>query len=270
MGLVFNSTIAGHYYDWTASGQGRAIEKSLEGLVTQLLDPKSGDRVLDIGCGAANHLLIFSRMGLDVSGVDSSKAMINRAQTRLGNRCTLKTAPAQDLPFDDNEFDLATLINTLEFLDDPIEALREAGRVAQKRVFVGVFNSLSWNGVIKKAQGYLGNPLFRRARFYNLWQLKSLLEAAYGPVPMQWKCVKIQPRFYAETDFLNKGFWNWENSPFGFFLGISATLVYRFKTKSLPLKVRVKNAGQPLIGSRTIEDVNRNQGVPTDARSFFI
>lgn len=257
MGLVFDSTIAGHYYDWMVSGQGRAIEKSLEGLVTRLLDPKSGDRILDIGCGAANHLLIFSRMGLDVSGIDSSKVMIERAQARLGNRCTLKTAAAENLPFDDNEFDLATFINTLEFLDDPQEALREAGRVAQKKVFVGTFNSFSWNGVVKRAQGYLGNPLFKHTRFFSLWQLKTLLEAAYGPVPMEWKCVKIRPRFYKESDFLSKGFWNWENSPFGFFLGISASLVYRFRTKGLPLKVRVKNAGQPLIGSRTLEDVNR-------------
>jgi len=270
MGLIFDEKSAGAYETWHHSSQGRAIDRSIEELIAALLDPKPGERVLDIGSGTGNHLLVLSRMGMVVSGIDASSHMIDKSKNRLGNRCTLKQGFAEDLPFDDNEFDLAVLINTLEFLDNPLEALREAGRVAKKKVLVGVINGLSWNGLLKRAQGYFGDPLFGHARFYNIWQLKSLFQAAYGPVPISWGCIKARPSFIEKIRPFGKELWTWKNSPFRSFLGVSATMVYRVKTDNLPLKIRLQKAGQSLVGAKTLRDLNRNKGVKGNERGLSI
>jgi len=260
MGFVFDRNMARIYDAWSRSSQGRAIDRSIEQLILSLLDPGLGERVLDIGCGSGNHLLILNKMGLDVSGVDASPEMIELAKERLGHRCTLKTGVAEDLPFEDNEFDFAVLINTVEFLDNPVEALREAGRVANKKVFVGVINSLSWNGLLRRIEGYLGNPLFGGAKFYNLWQLKSLLKAAYGPVPISWGCIKLRPSFVEEMRPFGRPLWDWKESPFGFFLGVSATMAYRIKADKIPLKIRLKEATQPLMTVKTFSQMAAHQG----------
>ena len=270
MGLVFDRNIARLYESWYQSPQGRAIDRSIEQLILALLDPIPGQRILDIGCGAGNHLIIFNKLGLDISGVDASPLMIRMAKERLGHRCTLKRGMAEDLPFSDNEFDLAVFINTLEFLDDPIQALREAGRVASKKVFVGVLNSLSWNGLIKRIQGYLGSPLFSRAKLFNLWQLRSFLQMAYGNVPICWGCIKIRPAFIKEIDLFPKDFLTSKHSPFASFLGISATMEYRLKTDNLPLKIRLRKASQTFIGAGTCRDLNLNQGDHSNERSLSL
>ena len=214
-------------------------------MVLSVLDPLPGERLLEIGCGDGNHLLMFNRLGLDVTGVDASVDMVEAAKSRLGPRSVIKVGLAEDLPFDDNEFDLAVLIHTLEFLDNPLLALREAGRVARKKVFIGVLNSLSWNGVLKRIQGYFGDPLFGQATFYNLWQIKSLLQLAYGDVPISWECIRIIPSYLDEMVPFGKELLGRRHSPFGFFLGLAATMVYTVKTDSVPLKVRLKTAVKP-------------------------
>jgi ubiquinone/menaquinone biosynthesis C-methylase UbiE len=270
MGIIFDRNIARLYEDWYHSPQGRGIDRSIEQLILTLLDPVPGQRVLDIGCGTGNHLIVFSKLGLDITGIDASPHMIQKAKERLGHRCALKTGMAEDLPFDDNEFDLAVFINTLEFLDDPLIALREAGRVAERKVFVGVLNSLSWNGLIKRMQGYFGNPLFNRANLFNLWQLRSLLQAAYGRVPISWSCIKTRLTFIEDIRPFAKELPTWKHSPFAFFIGLSATMKYHIKTDTLPLKIRLKKATQPFIGARTFEDINRVQGVRGNERGISI
>jgi ubiquinone/menaquinone biosynthesis C-methylase UbiE len=268
MGFIFDQNMARLYDAWTRSGQGRAIERAIEPLVLNLLDPGLGERVLDIGCGTGNHLLMLNRIGLEVSGVDASPQVIDWARKRLGHRSTLKVGLAEDLPFEDNEFDFAVMINTLEFLDRPVDALREAGRVANRKVFIGVMNSFSWNGLLRKIEGYLGDPLFGGAKFYNLWQLKSLLKNAFGHVPLSWGCIKTPPSFLEEMRPFGRPLWHWKDSPFGFFLGISATMAYRIKADSLPLKVRLKEATRSLMGASTFGDIQRRNGAHGDERGL--
>ena len=270
MGLIFDENSLGFYDAWRRSAQGRAIEGSLEKLFQSLVEPRPGQRVLDVGCGTGNHLLILNRMGLNISGTDASHAMVQKARKRLGHRSTLKQAMAEDLPFEDNEFDLVSLINALEFMDNPLQALREAGRVAGSKVFVGVLNSLSWNGILNRFHGYFNDPLFGQATFYNLWQIKSLMQLAYGPVPISWGCIKVVPGFVEDSRPSNKAFWNWKHSPFGFFLGLSATMVYTVRTENLPLKAKFKTASQALISARVRKEMDHARGVQKSERGLSV
>lgn len=256
MGHIFDITSARLFQSWYRSSQGKTIDELVNGSIIDLLNPQRGERVLDIGCGEGNHLLYLSSLGLDINGIDASPYMISRAKERLGDRCTLKTGMAEDLPFDDNEFDLAVFINTLEFLDDPLQALREAGRVAKRKVFVGTMNSLSWYSLCRKSASFFRKSIFKHVRFYNIWELKSYIRMAYGNVPITWRCAPVGSTILSGMDKLLFERWNIQHCPFGSFLGLSATILYRQKTEQHPLKVRLKKAGESIARGVTMKKIN--------------
>jgi SAM-dependent methyltransferase len=270
MGLIFDIRSATLYEAWCHSPQGMAMERMAEKCITTLLDPQPGERVLDVGCGSGNHLLFLSQLGLDITGVDASPYMISKARERLGERCSLKTGMAEDLPFDDNEFDLALLTNTLEFLDDPLPALREAGRVANRRVFIGVLNSFSWYCLFNKFQGLFRESLINHVRFYNVWELKSHVRVALGRVPIAWGSAQFWPPFLNRVGEMITDQWSLNRVPFGSFLGLTATVIYRMKTDTLPLKVRMGKARQSIARSLTMGNKNRGEGVRVDERGLSL
>jgi SAM-dependent methyltransferase len=270
MGLIFDINSAKLFQSWYQSSQGKAMEESINGSILALLKPQRGERILDLGCGEGNHLLFLNSLGLDISGIDASPYMISRARERLGNRCTLKTAMAEDLPFDDNEFDLAVFINTLEFVDDPLKALKEAGRVAKRKVFVGVMNSLSWNCLYRKSMGFFRESIFRYVRFYNIWDLKSYFKTAYGNAPLTWHCIPGRSSMFGRREKPLMERWDIKHCPFGSFIGVSATILYRFRTEQHPLKVRLKKAEQSVIRGASMKNLNRVAGRHSHERSVSL
>lgn len=270
MGLIFDINSARLYDSWYHSPKGRAMDKWVEDAVITLLNPRPGERILDIGCGAGNQLLFFNKMGLDLSGLDASPYMISRAKERLGNRCSLKTGKAEDLPYDDNEFDLAVLINTLEFLDDPQKALQEAARVAKRRVFIGVMNSFSWTCQCAKMKSLVRKSLFSCLRPYNLWELKSLVQGTLGNVPTGWHCGQIWPAFMGKIGRFLTEQWRFNHCPFGAFLGLSVTMTYWVRTEGHPLKIRLKKAGRSMVNGVTMENLKPAKEVQKNERSLSL
>lgn len=270
MGLIFDIRSARLYDSWYQSPQGKAMDKLTEKMILEMLEPHPGERVLDIGCGTGNHLLFFNKLGLDLNGVDASSLMIQKARERLGKRCSLKKARAEDLPFDDNEFDIAVFINTLEFLDDPLQALREAGRVTKRKVFIGVMNSLSWYCLCKRLQGFFHESLFNHLKPYNLWALRSFVRMAFGQVPLAWGCAQIWPPFVGKMAGCITEYRNLNHCPFGSVLGLAATIVYRVKTDNLPLKIGMNKAKQSIVSGVTMGNYNTVEGVQSDERGLSV
>jgi SAM-dependent methyltransferase len=261
MGLIFDAKAARLYEAWYQSPQGRAMERLVKESVSPLLELQAGERILDIGCGEGNHLQFFSGLGFDTCGLDASPYMIRRARERLGHRCTLELGNAEDLPFEDNEFDLALLINTLEFLDHPAEALMEAGRVARRSVFIGVTNSLSWYCLSTKLRSLFRKSLFTYATPYNLWELKSYVHSALGEVPIKWRCAQVKaPVLEKIGGFLSEQ-WYLESCPFGSFLGLCATMNYRVRTVQTPLKARLEQAGHPVVRGVTMGELRNERSL---------
>jgi len=85
--------------------------------VRDLVEPRPGDRVLDLGCaaGAVSHFL--STFGCDVVGVDSEELAIERARG-LFPRLRFEIADVRDLPFPDASFDKAVAADLVEHLED--------------------------------------------------------------------------------------------------------------------------------------------------------
>lgn len=246
------------------------MDRFVEESALTLLNPRPGERVLDIGCGEGNHLLFFSKLGLDVNGIDPSPYIMSRARERLGNRCALKKGRAEDLPFDDNEFDLAVLINTLEFLDDPLPALREAGRVARRGVFIVVMNSLSWFYLCRRFQGLFRESLFRHLRFYNLWELKSCARLAFGDAPLTWNCSQTWPPYVGGVFKTLGESLDPVQSPFGSFIGLYVTIRYWVQTDQHPLKMRLKKTEQSIARGMTMKEESPLGGARKDERSLPI
>ncbi len=249
MGLIFDARAARLYEAWYHSPQGRAMEMLVRESISSLLDLQPGERILDIGCGEGNHLLLLSQLGFDVFGLDASPYMVRHARERLGPRIMVRVGEAEALPFEDNEFDLALLINTIEFLDNPVEALSEAGRVARRAVFVGVTNSLSWFCLFAKLGSLFRKSLFRYANSYNLWELKAYMHSALGDVPIKWRCAQVRAPVLDRIGRLLSEQWYLQNCPFGSFLGLVAPIRYRLRTIQNPLKVRLDQAGHPAVRS---------------------
>lgn len=250
MGHIFDLRLAQLYEAWQKSPEGILLDRLSSELIPHLLRPQKGERILDIGCGTGNHLLLFYRLGFDVTGLDASPYMLDIARSRLGDKVSLKIGRAEDLPFEDNEFDLATLIFTLEFLDEPLAALREAGRVARNKVFVGVLNSLSFGRVCKKFSALFYESIFGQARLFNLWGLKSYARMAYGDVPVEWGSVRILPFFsssYTQRIELSSFV---KSSPFGMFLGLVFRMIYTLRADTIPTSERVKKGVESPVGSQ--------------------
>jgi ubiquinone/menaquinone biosynthesis C-methylase UbiE len=101
---------------------------------------KSGDKILDIGCGKGFLLYDFTKVvpGIDVYGIDLSSYAIENSKEEVRDR--LQVGNAMSLPWPDKTFDFVYSINTLHNLHnyDLDKALREMERVGKKNKYLCV------------------------------------------------------------------------------------------------------------------------------------
>jgi ubiquinone/menaquinone biosynthesis C-methylase UbiE len=250
MGHIFDLKSAKLYEEWLSSPGGVLLDKLSTDLIVRLVRPKRGERILDVGCGTGNHLLLFHKLGLDVTGIDASPYMLDMAKSRLGSKASLKISMADDLPFEDNEFDITTLIVTLEFIDNPLAVLKEVGRVTKDRVFVGVLNYLSFGCISKKIFSLFNDSIFRETHLFSLWGIREDVKKAYGNTPIEWGSVQTMPTFFfkeytrrIEMSPLTQSY------PFGTFIGISSKMMYTLRTEGIRIGEELKKGAESLVGS---------------------
>jgi SAM-dependent methyltransferase len=98
--------------------------------VEELVEPRTGDRIVDLGCaaGAVTHFL--SQFGCDVVGVDAEPRAIEKARS-LFPQLEFVLADVRSLPFDNASFDKAVAADLVEHLDDETfrATLRQLRRV---------------------------------------------------------------------------------------------------------------------------------------------
>jgi SAM-dependent methyltransferase len=113
--------------DW-ATSEDQQVPSYEVALSRVSLEP--GQRVLDVGCGAGTFLGLVAARGAEPFGIDASEALVELARSRVP-QADLRVGEMEDLPYDDDTFDLVTGFNSFFFANDMIAALREAGRVAR-------------------------------------------------------------------------------------------------------------------------------------------
>jgi phosphatidylethanolamine/phosphatidyl-N-methylethanolamine N-methyltransferase len=118
-------TLLAPFYDLVA-GFGPQRRRAVE-----LLAPRPGERVLIDGCGTGADLG-YLPSGLEITATDLTPAMVERTRGRawsLKMPVTVQVADAQDLPFENDSFDVVLLHLILAVVPDPEEAIYEVERV---------------------------------------------------------------------------------------------------------------------------------------------
>jgi len=109
---------------WWFVGRRRILSSFVERIVGKL--GNSRPRILDVGCGTGANLEMLAHFG-EAEGVDVSTEALDFCQTRgLKN---VRQGEAEQLPYEDQSFDLVTGLDVVEHLDNDIAGLQEMRRV---------------------------------------------------------------------------------------------------------------------------------------------
>ena len=170
------------YGRWYETPAGQAHDRVQKGDVRSLLRPaRDGARLLDVGCGTGHWSAFFAEMGYRVTGVDIATEMIQVARVTVPT-CEFRVADAGDLPFEDGSFHVVAAMATLEFLPDPIVAIREMIRCASERgsLLIGTLNRLA---PLNRHRLAKGREPYVSGRLLSPVELRALLEP-WGRVRM--------------------------------------------------------------------------------------
>jgi ubiquinone/menaquinone biosynthesis C-methylase UbiE len=95
--------------------------------------PRTGMLVLDVGCGTANNTLLFAKaIGLKVVGIDFSLEMLREGHKTSADIPFIQ-APAKQIPFIEEVFDLIFMTDVIHHLSDTHLALSELHRVIKRQ-----------------------------------------------------------------------------------------------------------------------------------------
>ncbi|MEO8820162.1 MAG: class I SAM-dependent methyltransferase, partial [Ginsengibacter sp.] len=98
----------------------------------EFLQPKQSDKMLDIGCGSGLFATLAAKLCADVTGFDATEQLIKEAKLRNPSVYFL-TGEMEELPFDDNIFDIVSGFNSFQYAADVKHALSEATRVLKDK-----------------------------------------------------------------------------------------------------------------------------------------
>ena len=153
---------------WSTEGyrKNAAYVPALGSAVLELLDPKAGERILDLGCGEGTLTEKIAAAGTAVLGVDISPEMLAAAKAR---GLAVRAVSAEALPFD-REFDAVFSNAVLHWVQDHDamlagvhRALKPGGRFVAE--FGGHGNLAAIQTAIRAFHVFRGLPLAGR-RFY--------------------------------------------------------------------------------------------------------
>jgi ubiquinone/menaquinone biosynthesis C-methylase UbiE len=169
------------YDRWFDTPVGRLVRHYEAELLLELLDPRPGERILDVGCGTG----IFTRDVLDrgalVTGIDLSVPMLAGARSRLGGAgfaglCADMCA----LPFPAHCFDKVFSMTAIEFVAEAARAVAELDRVTRPggSVVVTTLNSRSPWAEQRRQKGQRGHDLFQHIHFRSPDEMRALVPGA--------------------------------------------------------------------------------------------
>lgn len=169
----------GLYDEWRAADVGVITGRLERAVILELAGNVAGMRALDVGCGDGELALDLWERGAQVTGVDASLEMIEAARMRAKHRTApiaLEVAPAEQLPFEAERFDIIVAVTILCFVQDAAPVFREIARVLRPggRLIIGELGKWSSWAAARRIRAWRGSALWRRARFRTRSELKSL------------------------------------------------------------------------------------------------
>ena len=130
---------------WSSTGRAydeisRGISEGIRHCVMRL-DPKPGQRIVDIATGTGMTARCISRSGAEVTGVDIADGLLEAARQlseKEGLSIDWQLGDAEKLPFDEASFDAAASTFGIMFATDQDAAISELARVVRPGGLVAI------------------------------------------------------------------------------------------------------------------------------------
>jgi ubiquinone/menaquinone biosynthesis C-methylase UbiE len=172
-------TVTGNTYDKynTTNPVAKRLQAGFERDLAELFRLASPASLLDVGCGEAEHTHKWAQQLGDkrVVGIDLEDATLQKFwETRTAPNLEYKILKAENMPFEDNEFDVASAIEVLEHVPDPAHTIAEMARVAKTHLLVSVPREPIWRAV-NMARGAYIKDLGNTPGHLNHWSKRSFI-----------------------------------------------------------------------------------------------
>jgi len=165
------------YDEWFQTPIGALVKRYESLLLLDLLQPRPGEMILDVGCGTGIFTLGILESGPGVVGLEISLPMLMRARQKTGGDSFHPIAGDMlSLPFANEVFDKTVSMTALEFVENSHDAFRELFRVTKKggAIVVTTLNSLSPWASHRKQKAEKGHHLFEKMIFRSPDEIRSL------------------------------------------------------------------------------------------------
>ncbi len=196
-------TVTGNTYDKYGSTNPvvRRLMSGFERTLDELFTQAAPESILDVGCGEGVLVEKWARRLGDkrVVGIDLEDATLQAEwEKRQAPNLEYRVMKAENLPFADGEFDMATAIEVLEHVPDPAHTVAEMARAANRWLLVSVPREPLWRG-LNMARGAYLRELGNTPGHLNHWSKRSFVSllSRHGEVvearsPFPWTMLLVR------------------------------------------------------------------------------
>jgi ubiquinone/menaquinone biosynthesis C-methylase UbiE len=222
------------YDAWFQTPVGRLTDQ-LEHEAVRALLPEPAGVALDLSCGTGNYALDLAERGWPVIGIDLAPAMLAEARRKATARRSAACFVAGDagaLPLRDHSIRLVTFILGLEFMAEPLRALREVRRVLSPRDGIAIVAILAPSGawtVWRRLKRRLVDSVWRRATFRSEATIRQAAETVGLGLTGRRAAV-----YYVPTPGPVRWLEWWERTAARRFPALATFVVLRFEPKPRP------------------------------------
>jgi SAM-dependent methyltransferase len=200
-----SGVVTGNTYDKYGSDNPvvKRLMAKFEATLEELFARAAPDSLLDVGCGEGVLVEKWARRLGDrrVVGIDlDDPALHAEWEKRQAPNLEYRVMKAENLPFADGEFDMASAIEVLEHVPDPAHTVAEMARVAKRWLLVSVPREPLWRG-LNMARGAYWKDLGNTPGHLNHWSKRSFvaLLSRHGEVvearsPFPWTMLLVRLR----------------------------------------------------------------------------
>ncbi|HEV7585580.1 MAG TPA: class I SAM-dependent methyltransferase [Solirubrobacteraceae bacterium] len=195
--------VTGNTYDKYGSGNPlvRRLMSGFERTLDELLDRAAPRSLLDVGCGEGVLVHRWARRLGDgrLVGIDLEEDSIQAGwEEHQAPNLEYRVMRAENLPFADGEFELASAIEVLEHVPEPEHTVSEMARCASRHLLVSVPREPLWR-MLNMARGAYWPALGNTPGHLNHWSRRSFVEllSRHGEVvevrsPFPWTMLLVR------------------------------------------------------------------------------
>ena len=198
-----DGVVTGNTYDKYGSSNPvvRRLMRGFESNLDQLFELAAPRSLLDVGCGEGVLVEAWAKRLGDgrVVGIDLEEESIQAGWAeRQEPNLEYRVMEAENLPFAEDEFELASAIEVLEHVPDPAHTVAEMARCAERHLLVSVPREPLWR-VVNMARGAYWRELGNTPGHINHFSRRSFVEllSRHGQAvevrsPFPWTMVLVR------------------------------------------------------------------------------